>query len=44
LKTGDKDYILRNVPKNIWNDFRKAKSTDLYFEKNVKDKYKNILN
>lgn len=43
IRTSEKDYILQNVPKSVWSDFRKAKSPDLYFEKNVKDKYKNIL-
>ena len=44
IKTAEKNYILRNVQKNIWGNLRKAKSADTYCIKNIKDKYKNVLN
>lgn len=44
IKTAEKNYILRNVQKNMWWNLRKAKSTDNYFIKNIKDKYQNVLN
>ena len=44
VKTTAKNYIFKNVPKNIWNRFKKTKSAEEYFEKNIKNMYANVLN
>ena len=43
IKTKDKSYIFRNVPKNVWGGLRKAKSIDSYLKVKVQNKYENVL-
>ena len=43
VKTNNANYIFRNVPKTVWINFRKSKSADFFFQKNIIKKYENVL-
>lgn len=44
ISTVDKNLIFKDVSKETWNKFKKAKSADKFFKKNIKNKYKTALN
>ena len=39
IQTDDGNYIHKNVPTNIWNSFKHAKSFGSYYNKNIKNRY-----
>lgn len=43
LVTDKKSYIFDNLPIEKWNDFKSAESFGTYYNKNIRDKYKLIL-
>jgi hypothetical protein len=43
VKTKNANYIFRNVSKTVWINFRKSKSADIFFHRNIMKKYENVL-
>ncbi|QXP69372.1 KTSC domain-containing protein [Polaribacter sp. R2A056_3_33] len=42
LKTAKKNYIFKNVPKQVWYNFKEASSFGEFYNKNIRGRYKLI--
>ena len=43
LKTDNKDYIHKDLPVSVWENFKNAKSYGSYYDNNIKHNYQFVL-